>query len=107
MPIVCKVRVHESGEEFFAREGLYEKNKNGELVPGYLIITPLGDRWLPCTECSAVSIDGYPIQKEVQREVTKAGGNGKGHVVTHSGRTIDSDYLRKRGRKSPDSRAEG
>ena len=86
MSISIKVRIHESGEEFFAREGLYEKNKNGELVPGYLIITPLGDRWLPCTECSAVSIDGYPIIKEVQHEVSTA---------THSSRTPSTNYLRK------------
>jgi hypothetical protein len=65
--ISIKVRIHESQEEFFAREGLYEKNKNGELVPGYLIITPLGDRWISCSECSAISLDGYPISMEIAR----------------------------------------
>lgn len=99
MPIVCKVRVHESGEEFFAREGTYEKNRNGRLVPGYIIITPIGDRWIPCGECNAVSINGYPISKEVD--------HGKATGTTHGSRTPSSNYFRKGERKSSPAGAKG
>ena len=98
MSIQVKVRVHESGEVFFAREGTYEKNKDGRLVPGYYLITPLGDRWHPCSECSAIDINGMPIGKGAQEDAEqKQADIPKGsHASTHGGRAAIKNPVGKR-----------